>query len=258
MPTRATLRRSRSRRRRIQVAAASLVALGAIAGSGVAVHGAIQTQSAEAATRVLTDAGGFSPDQLEVYDAIGEARTHRAAETTIAMAEDALAAADGKVDASSLAASVASLGEYTSLDASAVASLAQRTREQIESTQSAVAAYEQAEAEAAAALAAANTPDGARATAAALASELYGWGSGEFSCLNSLWQKESGWNYQAYNASSGATGIPQSLPGSKMATAGADWETNAATQIRWGLDYIARGYGSPCSAWSHSQAVNWY
>ena len=60
------------------------------------------------------------------------------------------------------------------------------------------------------------------------------------------------------NASSGATGIPQSLPGSKMATAGADWQTNAATQVAWGLDYIQRGYGSPCSAWSHSQAVNWY
>lgn len=111
---------------------------------------------------------------------------------------------------------------------------------------------------AAAALAAANTPSGARATASRMAAERYGWGSGQFSCLSSLWNKESGWNYRAYNPNGGATGIPQALPGSKMATAGADWRTNAATQISWGLDYIKRAYGTPCSAWSHSQAVNWY
>lgn len=111
---------------------------------------------------------------------------------------------------------------------------------------------------AAAALAAANTPDGAKATARRMAAERYGWGEGEFSCLAKLWTKESGWNYQAYNANGGATGIPQSLPGSKMATAGADWRTNATTQIAWGLGYIDRAYGSPCAAWGHSQAVNWY
>ncbi|WP_223169217.1 MULTISPECIES: phospholipase [Microbacterium] len=112
--------------------------------------------------------------------------------------------------------------------------------------------------EAAAALAAANTVEGAKATARSLASSQYGWGGDQFSCLDSLWTKESGWNYQAYNDSSGATGIPQSLPGSKMASAGADWQTNAATQIRWGLEYIAAAYGTPCSAWGHSQATNWY
>ena len=105
---------------------------------------------------------------------------------------------------------------------------------------------------------AASTPDGARAYAADLAASQYGWGADQFQCLDKLWQKESGWNYQAYNASSGATGIPQSLPGSKMATAGDDWETSAATQIRWGLGYIQSAYGTPCSAWSHSQSVNWY
>jgi hypothetical protein len=121
------------------------------------------------------------------------------------------------------------------------------------------AAKAQAEAEAAAAaLAAANTPEGAQATAAQIASANYGWGSDQFSCLVSLWSKESGWNYQAYNDSSGATGIPQALPGSKMASAGTDWETNAATQIVWGLDYISSVYGTPCSAWGHSQSTNWY
>ena len=86
----------------------------------------------------------------------------------------------------------------------------------------------------------------------------YGWGEDQFGCLVALWQKESGWNYQAYNSSSGATGIPQALPGSKMATAGADWQTNPATQIAWGLGYIAGRYGTPCGAWSHSQSVGWY
>jgi hypothetical protein len=121
------------------------------------------------------------------------------------------------------------------------------------------AAKAQAEAEAAAAaLAAANTPEGAQATARRLASANYGWGEDQFSCLSSLWHKESGWNYQAYNDSSGATGIPQALPGSKMASAGSDWQTNATTQIIWGLDYISAVYGTPCSAWGHSQATNWY
>lgn len=105
---------------------------------------------------------------------------------------------------------------------------------------------------------AANTPEGAQNTARALAWERYGWGESEFSCLVSLWTKESGWNYQAYNEDGGATGIPQSFPGNKMASAGDDWRTNAATQIAWGLDYIDSVYGSPCSAWGHSQAVNWY
>lgn len=84
-----------------------------------------------------------------------------------------------------------------------------------------------------------------------------GWGAGEFSCLERLWAKESGWRWSASN-SSGAYGIPQSLPGSKMSSAGSDWQTNPVTQIKWGLQYIANTYGTPCSAWSHSQASNWY
>ncbi len=86
----------------------------------------------------------------------------------------------------------------------------------------------------------------------------YGWGMDQWSCLDSLWQRESNWNHTAMNPSSGAYGIPQSLPGSKMASAGADWQTNPATQIRWGLGYIQGRYGSPCGAWGHSQARGWY
>ncbi len=86
----------------------------------------------------------------------------------------------------------------------------------------------------------------------------YGWSSGQFSCLVSLWNQESGWNVYATNAASGAYGIPQALPGSKMASAGADWQTDAATQIRWGLSYIKSLYGSPCGAWAHEEADGWY
>jgi len=86
----------------------------------------------------------------------------------------------------------------------------------------------------------------------------YGWSSSQFGCLVSLWNTESGWNVYASNPSSGAYGIPQALPGSKMASAGPDWQTNAATQIRWGLGYIKSLYGSPCGAESHEEASGWY
>lgn len=80
----------------------------------------------------------------------------------------------------------------------------------------------------------------------------------QFPCLGLLWNRESGWNVRAYNSSSGAYGIPQALPGTKMATFGADWRTNYRTQINWGLNYISGRYGSPCSAWAHSNVFGWY
>jgi hypothetical protein len=83
-------------------------------------------------------------------------------------------------------------------------------------------------------------------------------GDRQFSCLDKLFTRESGWNTYATNPSSGAYGIPQALPASKMASAGADWKTNPFTQVRWGLNYIANRYGSPCGAWAHSQSVGWY
>jgi uncharacterized protein YabE (DUF348 family) len=84
-----------------------------------------------------------------------------------------------------------------------------------------------------------------------------GWGADQFSCLVQIWNHESGWRVNAANAS-GAYGIPQALPGSKMAVYGADWQTNPATQIAWGLAYIAGRYGTPCGAWSSWQVHGWY
>ncbi|MCD5347386.1 hypothetical protein PX701_07340 [Agromyces sp. H3Y2-19a] len=233
-----------------------------VVGTGFTVQAAVSAQERIDATTALTEATGVHRDQLGAYSAIAAARTRATAEDTLSTASATLAAVDGKTDTSELAASVASLGDYELLPVDELADLTAETRDEVAKATAAAAEYDRVQAEkakaAAEALARANTPDGARATARSMASSTYGWGDGEFQCLDQLWQKESGWSYTAMNGSSGATGIPQALPGSKMATMGADWQTNAATQIAWGLDYISRSYGSPCSAWSHSQAVNWY
>jgi hypothetical protein len=102
------------------------------------------------------------------------------------------------------------------------------------------------------------TPSGSPQQIAAAMLGSFGWSSGQFGCLQSLWNAESGWNPSASNPISGAYGIPQALPGSKMASAGPDWQTNPATQIKWGLGYIQSVYGSPCAAWSHEQSAGWY
>jgi len=102
------------------------------------------------------------------------------------------------------------------------------------------------------------TPSGSPQQIAMAMLGSFGWSSSQFGCLQSLWNRESGWNPSATNPSSGAYGIPQALPGDKMASAGADWQTNPATQIRWGLGYIKQVYGSPCAAWSHEEAVGSY
>ncbi|MEU0516494.1 lytic transglycosylase domain-containing protein [Streptosporangium sp. NPDC006007] len=84
------------------------------------------------------------------------------------------------------------------------------------------------------------------------------WSHDQFQCLDSLWTRESNWNHQAHNPSSGAYGIPQALPGSKMSDSGGDWRSNPITQIHWGLRYIKSRYGSPCGAWGHFRSSNWY
>ena len=104
-----------------------------------------------------------------------------------------------------------------------------------------------------------NDPAGSQAFAWAVFPQ-FGWAAGgdEQWCLTMPWNRESGWRTNAYNDSSGAYGIPQSLPGSKMATVGADWRTNYQTQVLWGFYYIQNRYGTPCGAWDHSEVWNWY
>jgi hypothetical protein len=86
----------------------------------------------------------------------------------------------------------------------------------------------------------------------------FGWSARQFPPLNRLWSRESSWRVHAFNAYSGAYGIPQAVPGVKMSTAGPNWRTSARTQILWGLRYIKARYGSPAAAWRHELATGWY
>ncbi|OII28018.1 hypothetical protein BIV03_06900 [Curtobacterium sp. MCBA15_016] len=209
----------------------------------------------------------------------GTALDRAQAAATIATAETIADSANEKTDTGVLERRIDALDDYRKLSGAALTSRISSTvdattavadasaaqdKQDADAKAAAAAAAKRAAAERAAAAeaarkqAAANTVEGAKATASSLASSKYGWGSDQFQCLDNLWTKESGWNYQAVNANGGATGIPQALPGSKMATIASDWRTNATTQITWGLQYISDAYGTPCGAWSHSQASNFY
>ncbi|WP_440710768.1 phospholipase [Herbiconiux sp. YIM B11900] len=287
-PTRRSLRDSRRRSRRTAAlgpassaaAAAVLVAVASLANPMTASAQPVSVGTTNASTALALGTVAATADATDTTDpaagALFERTKDRAdvrAAEAVASGNAVLASVKGKVDTAPLVTSLASLANYAYLDTTtvqtltttAVAVTTQATTQAAAVDKAAADAAAQAAAEAAAAaqaaaeaLALANTPDGARTVAAQMASDQYGWGSDQFQCLDSLWTKESGWNYQAENASSGAYGIPQSLPGSKMASIADDWATNAVTQISWGLNYISRGYGTPCSAWSHSQSVNWY
>ena len=104
----------------------------------------------------------------------------------------------------------------------------------------------------------ARTMVGAKVVARTIMAEEYGWGSYQFGCLNSLWTKESHWNYKAHNSRSGAHGIAQALPATKMEVVSTDWRTNPVTQIRWGLRYIEDRYQTPCAAWKKFKRSRYY
>ena len=292
MTTQNTTRRQNSvdtrkkRVHRVAIIAGSFVAVaGLVTGGAFAATSAVAAQERVAATTELAESTGLDRSQLGAYDNIAEAHTDKAASIVLVKAKKVISATKGKVDASDLTEVTTSLASFETLPLNTVVSLTAMTKTETASVTAAAAKADQAAKAAAAAtraaaeaakaaadkaaaakaaqtvksLAGGNSVAGAKATAQAMASAKYGWGAGEFSCLDQLWQKESGWNYAALNASSGATGIPQALPGSKMASAGNDWATNATTQIAWGLEYIsASSYGTPCAAWSHSVAHNWY
>ena len=104
----------------------------------------------------------------------------------------------------------------------------------------------------------ARTPLGAKKVAKSILMDEYGFAEKEYKCLNQLWTKESNWNYKARNKNSGAHGIPQALPATKMNVVSTDWRTNPVTQIRWGLRYISIRYETPCKALSKHKRSNWY
>jgi len=100
--------------------------------------------------------------------------------------------------------------------------------------------------------------DGAKEIAKEIIAAKYTWSEKQFPCLDQLWTKESNWNYKARNRVTGAHGIPQALPATKMEIVGTDWRTNPVTQITWGLKYIKERYNTPCAAWSKFKRSNWY
>jgi hypothetical protein len=104
----------------------------------------------------------------------------------------------------------------------------------------------------------ARTPDGAKEVAKALMADKYGWGASQYSCLENLWTKESNWNYKASNRNSGAHGIAQALPATKMEVISTDWRTNPVTQITWGLRYIDIRYDTPCKAYAKYKRSRYY
>jgi len=105
---------------------------------------------------------------------------------------------------------------------------------------------------------AAREPLGAKRFAKEMMASQYGWGDDEYTCLNRLWTKESHWNYKARNPRSGAHGIAQALPATKMDQVGTDWRTNPITQIQWGLLYISERYDTPCAAWNKWRKSRYY
>jgi len=212
----------------------------------------------DTAKTAMTDAAAVNADVKASGLDLGQARKLVDA-TGLTSAHEVLshAASDKGSVHTALAVAVADYSEKVESQVAEVRTNLNNAVAQKQAADAAAAAAAAAAQAAAEAQAAANTPDGARAAAQQIMASDYGWGDDQFQCLNSLWNKESGWDYQAYN-SSGATGIPQALPGGKMASVADDWETNATTQIKWGLGYISSVYGTPCSAWGHSQATNWY
>ncbi|WP_395243359.1 lytic transglycosylase domain-containing protein [Agromyces sp. MMS24-K17] len=278
-------RRDRRHRRGFLFAATAVVALGAVTGSGFVLQSALAAeQDRVAETDALRTAANADTTQAVAHSAVLDAQAARAAKLALSGANDTLTAAQGKVDASGLAATVANLDDYVRLSPARVFALAKATGEQTEAVKGQVAEFDRVAAEQAAAAAAAaqaaaqaaveqaaakqpsaasrpsapSNPSEAQAIARDLMLSMYGWGDDQFGCLVSLWSHESGWNVYAENRSSGAYGIPQALPGSKMAVYGDDWQSNPATQIKWGLGYISGRYGTPCGAWDSFSAKGWY
>jgi len=183
----------------------------------------------------------------------GAAQRQTSYESAAAKAAVAKAAAQ-KAAAQKAAAAKAAAAKAAAKAAAAKAAAQQAAQEQATQQQAA----QQQPAQQATAQPATSAPSGSPQQIAEQMLSQFGWSSSQFSCLQPLWALESGWNIYASNPSSGAYGIPQALPGSKMASAGPDWQSDAATQIRWGLSYIQGTYGSPCAAWSHDEADGWY
>ncbi|MFD7416129.1 lytic transglycosylase domain-containing protein [Kitasatospora purpeofusca] len=219
------------------------------------------------ATLVVASAATAALAIPESGTAVAEAPVAAVAATTGGISADAQAAqaqaeADAKAQADAQAA--AAQAEADAAAATAAAAQAQADAQAQAEAQAQAAAKAQADAKAKSDAAASrsqersalNSKPSFSGSPREIAAQIVP--AGQLQCFNNIVSRESSWNVTATNASSGAYGLVQALPGSKMASAGSDWRTNPATQIKWGLDYMNSRYGSPCGAWSFWQSHHWY
>jgi cytoskeletal protein RodZ len=243
-------------RRPLVTTTAAIAVIGASAAGFANTHGKAAPTSFTVSSEAVAQSADLHRASLEDRAYLAKAK-NAGSQRAAALAEHtrlaAIARAE-KVRKAAAAARAARIERARQAAAAKAARIAQQAAQQAAERRQ--AADRAARSQARTALAASASAD-PRSVARAMLGE-FGWGEGQFGCLDSLWMKESGWSTSASNGSSGAYGIPQSLPGSKMSSAGPDWQSNPATQIKWGLGYIQQRYGSPCAAWGHSQATNWY
>jgi hypothetical protein len=199
---------------------------------------------------------GLDERQREHDEAVATAAAKAAAARAAARKAAAAKAAAAKAAAQQAAAAQAATQQSAAQQSATQQSATQQSATQQSAAQAAT--QQSATQQSATQQSAASTPSDSSQQIAEQMLGQFGWSSSQFSCLQPLWEQESGWDVTAENPSSGAYGIPQALPGSEMASAGADWQTDASTQIRWGLTYIQGRYGSPCGAWAHEEADGWY
>ncbi len=220
----------RARRSPLTLAAAALTTTALAVSAGVVLEGSGSAAPTSAAASV-TSAGPVVGANRAAPGRVDESRADRSR-------ADRSRVGPGRLDLGDRSVSVSRSDRRTAVDPTKKAALDQRSGGQVTRTEKIV-------------------PRDPRSVARAMLPQ-FGFGSDQFSCLDSIYVGESGWNVHADNPSSSAYGIPQALPGSKMASAGPKWRDDAATQIRWGLGYIKARYGTPCSAWSFKQGHGWY
>ncbi|WP_416403320.1 hypothetical protein [Arthrobacter sp. LFS091] len=245
--------------KRMPVVAGVIAAALGVASLGTAANAALNLPEASRVAGTQAAAQVSTNKSAEVSASMDAAAAKGAADRAAADKAAADKAAADKLAADQAAAAQAAADKAAADQAAAEKAAADKAAADAAAKQAADAAAAAA-AQAAAAAAAPKAVDDPAAAKAYAASILgsYGWGAGEMTALNTLWEKESGWRTTATNASSGAYGIVQSLPAGKMASAGADWQTNYQTQIKWGLNYIKERYGSPSAALAFHLANNWY
>jgi hypothetical protein len=249
-----------SRHRKIRISRSKAVVLAAA--------GALTVATAATATAATWPQGSSGPSARGLHDApagsgIGASLTvtdqliqaHAATETTADQAQNTYRARNALAE---LAAARWHAAQARAAKQAAAARAAAQVTAHATATAQAASPTPAPQPTQTAATPAAPAPSGSPQQIAEAMLGSFGWSSSQISCLDPLWAHESGWSVTSYNPGSGAYGIPQALPGSRMASAGPDWQANAATQIRWGLEYIKGTYGSPCAAWDHEQATGWY